>query len=251
MSYSTKSAALTIAAVCLPFSTLLAQPHRILKGNVSPHVQPRFDRGRVEPNTRMGQMSLVLQRTAAQQAELETLLANQQDPGSSQYHQWLTPEQFAGRFGASQQDVDKLSAWLAANGFTVNQVARGRDYITFTGVAAQVEAALRTEIHHYSVNGEMHYANASEPSLPQDLAAVVTGIRGLNDFRPKSPRHQALRPAAAVQPGFFSKAFPDLNVLAPDDLATIYNINALYRAGIDGSGQKIAVVGESDIDVTD
>src|SRR5439155_22271434 len=53
------------------------------------------------------------------------------------------------------------------------------------------------------------------------------------------------------KPQFYSQAYPDINVLAPDDLATIYNIKPLYRAGIDGAGQKIAIVGASDIDMAD
>ena len=33
--------------------------------------------------------------------------------------------------------------------------------------------------------------------------------------------------------------------MAPDDFATIYDIASLYSAGINGSGQKIAIVGQS------
>src|SRR5206468_10466370 len=38
---------------------------------------------------------------------------------------------------------------------------------------------------------------------------------------------------------------------APDDLAAIYNLTALYNAGIDGTGQKLAIVGQTDITLSD
>src|ERR1019366_10319984 len=102
---------------------LLAQPDRIaapidarrtvvLKGHIHPLAQPRFDQGPVEPAFRVGYVTLMLKKTDAQQAALEQLLQQQQDPASPNYHDWLTPEQYAERFGLSQSDLDKISAWL-------------------------------------------------------------------------------------------------------------------------------------------
>ncbi len=39
--------------------------------------------------------------------------------------------------------------------------------------------------------------------------------------------------------------------MAPGDIATIYDINALYNAGFDGTGQKLAVMGQTDIYLSD
>jgi uncharacterized protein (TIGR03437 family) len=49
---------------------------------------------------------------------------------------------------------------------------------------------------------------------------------------------------------------PELNsgsshFLAPEDFATIYSLGPLYQAGIDGTGQSIAIVGESDVLLSD
>src|SRR6185369_11219009 len=94
-------------------------------------------------------------------------------------------------------------------------------------------------------NGKMHFANATEPSIPAALDGVVSRIHGLNDFRLHPPK----RPAR-VEPNYTS-ASRGSHYLAPDDLATIYNISALYNAGIDGTGQKIAVVGQTQINLSD
>ena len=139
---------------------LVAQPDRIstpidarrtvlLKGNIHPMAQPRFDQGPVEPDYRVGYITLMLKKTDAQQAALEQLLEEQQDPASPNYHDWLTPEQYADRFGLSQNDLDKISAWLRSQGFTVEYVARARNWLAFSGTAAQVRATFRTEVHRY------------------------------------------------------------------------------------------------------
>jgi subtilase family serine protease len=246
---------LMAAAVFLTASTALAQGHRAIKGNVHPNARPEFDEGAVDGGMKMGSMSLTLKRSAAQQAALNQLLSDQQNRHSAQFHQWLTPEQFADRFGASKDNNTKLASWLQSNGFTVSQVSRGRDYIAFTGTAGQVESSLKTQIHHYKVNGETHYANAEEPSLPSELAGLVAGIHGLNDFKPKSPKHNRY-PAIglagkAPSPDFYSSYYPGVNVMAPGDLATIYNVTSLYSQGIDGTGQTIAVAGITDIEMSD
>jgi len=231
---------------------LLAQPDRItapidarrvavLKGSVHPMAQPQFDQGPVEPAFRLGYITLMLKKTGAQQAALEQLLEEQQNPASPNYHNWLTPEQYAERFGLSQGDLDKISAWLQSEGFAVEYVARGRNWLAFSGTAGQVRTALQTEIHRYRVDSEMHFAAAAEPSIPASLEPVVEGFLGLDDFYPRAPKHPL--PAFTAGDGTHS--------LAPDDLAAIYDIGRLYQLNINGAGQSIVIVGQSDINSAD
>ena len=194
----------------------------------------------------LDRVTLVFKPTQAQQDSLNTLLLEQQDPSSPNYHKWLTPEQYADQFGLSQNDFNRVADWLQTHGLTVVDRAPSRNWIAFNGTAAQVASALHTEIHQYVVNGKSHYANASEPSLPAALAGLVLGIRSLNDFRPK-PRPMISRTA---RPNFTSSISGN-HFLAPDDFATIYNLQTLYTNGTDGTGQSIAVVGQTDIILSD
>jgi uncharacterized protein (TIGR03437 family) len=232
----------------LPYA-LLAQPERIttpidvhrtvvLKGNVHPMAQPRFDQGAVEPAFRLSYITLVLKKTDAQQAALEQLLQQQQDPASPSFHDWLTPEQYADRFGLSQNDLDRISAWLKSEGFTVEYVARGRNWLAFSGTAGQVQATFHTEIHRYRVDGETHFAAAAEPQIPAALEPVVAGFLGLDDFYPKSPQRSL--PANTSGAG--------THTMAPGDLATIYDTAKL---GLNGTGQTIAIVGQSAVNISD
>ncbi len=216
-----------------------------MRGNVHRLARPQFDEGRVEGSLRLPRVVLTFRMTPGQQSDLDALLRAQMDPASPNYHRWLTPEEYAGRFGLGEADLAQVVNWLRAQALTVVEIARGRNYVTFQGSAAQVEAALRTEIHRYRVEGELHYANAGEPSLPAALAGVVLGVRGLHDFR--------LKPkgiARARRPRFTSSV-SGYTYLAPDDFATIYNVKPLYASGIDGSGQTIAVMGQTDLILSD
>ena len=84
----------------------------VLKGNLNPKINAGDDRGLMEDAHRITAMTLVLKQSAAQQVAFAQLLQDQQTPGSSEYHQWITPEQYADRFGVSVSDLAKASAWL-------------------------------------------------------------------------------------------------------------------------------------------
>jgi len=215
-----------------------------LAGHVPAEAQPENDRGRIAARQTLKSLSLALRPSDAQQADLDRLLAAQQDPASPDYHRWLTPEQFAGRFGVSEDDLAKITSWLTSQGLSVTGVARARNSITFSGTARQVEDTFTTEIHQYLVNGEIHFSNATDPSLPEALTAVVGEVKGLNDFRIQ-PRRVVRRPIAQYN------SSKGTHYLAPDDVALIYNLQPLYNAGMTGAGQKILVVGQTQIDVAD
>jgi subtilase family serine protease len=214
----------------------------VVRGHLHPDTGAANDLGAADPGTALDYVTLMLKPAAG----LEAFLAEQQNPSSRNYHRWLTPEQFGDRFGLSNADLDQVVQWLQSEGLQVHDVARGRHWITFSGTAARIGRALRTEFHRYRVNGETHVANAWEPSAPAAFQEVVAGFRGLNDFKAESDYSRARAP----------RAMPDFNsgsshYLAPDDFATIYNVKPLYSSGIDGTGQKIAVIGQSRIDLAD
>lgn len=215
-----------------------------LAGHLRSQANAANDRGQVSPSLQMSYMTLNLSQTAQQQADLQQLLTAQQTPGSAEYHHWLTPEQFADRFGASQADISTVSGWLQSQGLNVISVARGRTWIAFSGTAAQVASAFQLEIHQYQVNGEMHYANASEPSVPSAFNGVVRGVRGMSDFRMKPKlRAKNISPMYTASDGE--------HFLAPNDISTIYDVNPLYSAGISGSGQSLAIAGQTAVNVSD
>jgi uncharacterized protein (TIGR03437 family) len=206
-----------------------------LPGSVHPKAQPQYDQGPVDASFTLGYITLIFKPSTDQQAALAQLLDAQQDRSSLQYHRWLTPEQFGDHFGLNGDDYTAVVSWIESHGLHLEGRARSRNWIAFSGSAAQVTSAFHTEIHRYIVQGESHFANATELQIPDALANVVSGIRGLNDFW--------MRPDPLPK---FTNA-SGVHLLAPDDWATIYDVAPLYKMGIDGTGQRLAILGRSDM----
>ena len=218
-----------------------------LRGSRPPLALPQFDAGAVPANTRLVGMSILFNRSAAQQADLVALLAAQQNPASPLFHHWLTPDQFAARFGMTQADLDKVENWLQQQGFSVDWVARSRTMLRFSGTAAQAEQAFSTQLHYYNVAGARHIAPSADLSIPAALAPVVLAVHNLDNFRPTAQIvPNKIQSRAAFTSGQTGSVF-----FAPGDVATMYDVKPLYSGGYNGAGQSIAVMGQSAISVTD
>jgi len=194
-----------------------------------PRATADSDRGPVARSLKLDYVTLSLAQSASQQADLDQLLIEQQTPGSPNYHRWLTPEEYADRFGVGEEDLKAIVGWLEGQGLTVRATAKGRNWIAVSGTAAQMESAFQTELRNYLVDNDLHFANASEPSVPAVIKPLVRGIHGLHDFRMKPSK----RLGAATVANYTSSS--GNHYLAPNDIATIYNVNPLYSAGMDGS----------------
>ena len=216
-----------------------------LGGNTRPEATPANDLGPVDDGLALSHMQLLLNRAPAQQAALDAYAASLNDKSSPNFHQWLTAEQIGSKYGVAQSDVDQVTGWLTAHGFAVNGVYPNNLLIDFSGNAGQVREAFGTEIHNYMVKGARHIANASDPKVPAALAPVIAGIVSLNDFRPR-PMHE---PKPKPNYTFTSGGFPYYAVV-PADLATIYNLNPAFAAGVTGKGQTIVVIEDTDVYTT-
>jgi hypothetical protein len=215
-----------------------------LTGNTRPMLALGQDEGEVSSSLILPRMAIHFAMTSQQREDLDQLLRQQQARDSAQFHKFLTPEEYGARFGPNAEDVARVSAWLQSQGFSEIQVARSLAFISFAGTAAQAQTAFHTAIHRYRFSGETHYANASDPLLPAALEGMVESVRGLHDFRMKPHSIRKLRPQ-------FTSSISGNHFLTPDDFATIYNLQPLYQSGLDGAGVKIAVVGQSNIQLSD
>ncbi len=226
-----------------------------LRGNVHPLAQARFDVGSAPASTPARRLLLLLNRPPDREAALAAYMQDVHLRGSATYHQWLTPEEFGARFGPDPSDIQQLSNWLSRAGFQVMGVSKSKALIEFSGTVGQVNNAFNTQIHKYAVNGEVHYANATDPQIPEALAGIVRGVSSLNDFRPKSELHVV---GSAHLNAATRKISPDFTLsgqsgqfygIAPEDFATQYDLKPLYAAGLNGNGETIGIINDSNIDV--
>jgi hypothetical protein len=108
-----------------------------MHGSRHPLATAFHDIGRVDSSLPMERIMLLLQPSAEQEAALAKLVNHQSDKDSAEYHRWLSPDDFGARFGPAQQDIDRVTAWLQSQGFTVNSIARGKQWIDLSGTAGQ------------------------------------------------------------------------------------------------------------------
>ena len=238
------------ALVAQPLITQAVDESRltVLRGNTHPLARPEFDLGTAPATLPMQRMLLVLKRSAGQENALRTLLDNQQDKHSASYHKWLTPEQFGTQFGPTDSDIQIVTSWLQSHGFQVG-TTKGRSVLEFSGSASQVQEAFHTTIHKYVVNGEQHWANASDPSIPAALTPAVAGVLTLHNFLKKpSLRLSKEKVAAKIRPGKLpSLTFSDgSHGIAPLDFAAIYSSPA-FSGGATGANVTIGVIGRSNL----
>lgn len=236
-----------------------------LPHTVSPRARIAADLGSTPSSRILDNLTLRFSMTTAQQAALTQLLIDQQNPSSPRYHQWLTPEQFGAQFGLSGADLAKVSSWLTGQGFTITGVARSGTFITFKGTVAQAQRAFNTSIHNLSVDGEQHFSNTNDVSLPPAIAGVVATVTGLNNFTLKArAKVRTVAPASPVGSGNmvqpkYTSSVSGAHFIAPGDFYTIYDVNPLISNGITGlgvgsgvgGGYSIAVMGQVDISLAD
>ncbi|HSS98221.1 MAG TPA: Ig-like domain repeat protein [Terriglobales bacterium] len=240
------------------------QQRTVLNGNVHPQATSQFDRGAAPANLAMDRMLLILKRSPAQQTMLDRLLLEQQDMLSPNYHKWVTPEEFGQTYGPSDDDIQAVNAWLQSQGFVVTNVANSKMVIEFSGTASQIQQAMGTSIHKFVVDNQEHWANVSDPYIPSALSPVVAGVVSLHNFRKQAQsryfgtftRTIDSANATPISPvPLFT--FPNSNcggtcfALGPADFGTIYNLLPLWNGGMDGTGQTIAIVGRTNINVQD
>ncbi len=167
------------------------------------------------------------------QQELTGLLSALYNPHSSQYHHFLTPQQFVAEFGPTAAQQQQVVDYLRSSGITVNKVSSNGLLINANATVAQAEAAFQVQINNYQMGSRQFYANATAPSIPSPVAPLILSVGGLdNSVRLRPLVHRALRTHRALQP---------LAGYKQADLVGAYDMTPLHQAGILGNNQTVAV----------
>ena len=204
-------------------------------------------------------VALVLSRDAAAEAALEQLLANQQNPASPFYHQWLTPQQVGQLFGPTPNDMSAVSAWLTSQGLTIDSIAPSGVIIRASGTMAMVGGAFHTSFGMFGVGNRQRLSVVSEPLIPAVLSPVIRSVHGLTQaqYEPQSKFSVRKLPATGVRPQLTTTINEVTSYLiTPNDFAVIYDIASVYSGGDKGAtigskAQHIAIIGRSRVVAAD
>ena len=176
-------------------------------------------------------------------------------PGSSLYHAYLTPRQFAQRFGAGAAVVATVQRALRARGLSPGRASAGGLSIPVTATAGQLERGLSLSLLKLALPGRRtEVATTASPALAAGAAGAVQSIIGLNTAlaprpllqRPQLQRRSGLSRAHVVTGG--PQPCPAARTAGrvpgshtADQIASAYGFPGLYDGGDQGAGTTIAV----------
>ena len=170
------------------------------------------------------QITLALSLPSRDPAGAENFVAHVSKPGDPLYRHYLSPTEFAARFGANQADYDAVAAWAKAQGLTVGEHFTAGTVLPVTGSAAAWASAVGVNFNDYrdQANGGVFYAADGAPRLPAAIAGRVDDVIGLtssSQFKPYVKVAPAGVPTSSLGSG------PN-GAYAAADLRTAYNVPA-------------------------
>jgi len=183
--------------------------------------------GRVSP---LETVPLALTLPLRDPAGLSDLLGRLYTPGDPMQGRFLTPDEFAQRFGPTPEDYAAVADFARRAGLTVTGTHPNRLILDVAGPASAVESALRVHLGRYrGASGRLFRAPDADPSVPAALAGRLAGVVGLDTFAVHRPH---LRPALNPESGSGPKGG-----LAPSDIRNAYHLTG----GQGGAGQAVAL----------
>src|SRR6202049_4990451 len=200
----------------------------------------------VGPADAQQQLNLSVGLQLRNQSDLSSLLSDLNNPRSSRYHQYLTPQEFAAQFGPTADQVQQAKSYLQQQGLTVTSVSPNGLLIDATSTVAPAEAAFHVTINNYVLGANAFFANANPPVIPGALSSIITSIGGLDNSVKMHPLYHRVSPKnSKPKPNFsvHSKSSPHAaqSGLGPTDLSGAYDATPLQSSGLQGSGQTVAV----------
>lgn len=218
--------AVVFAASAAPRLTL--SPHHIPSAVTNLHLQPI---GRLPASQRLDLAIGLLFRNPQ---GLSNLLEELYDPSSTNYHQFLTPKQFAEQFGPTTNDYQSLIDFARTNGFTIKRTHTNRALLMVSGAVSDIERAFHVTMRVYQHPDERRnfYAPDVEPTLDTDVPVLTIG--GFNDFI--VPKPMSLKMQSAANPAGTGSG-PGNGYIGND-------FRAAYVPGValKGAGQSVALV---------
>jgi len=193
------------------------------------------------------ELGLTLGLPLRHEAELDELLRQQYDPASTNFHKFLTPAEFAARFGPAEADYQNVIGYARSNHLRVVAMHPNRLGLDVVAPVADIEGAFHVSLHTYQhpTEAREYYAPDGDPTLPAGLN--VLSIEGLDNF--SRPRYAGLKMmAVSAHPAAFNGTGPN-SEYAGNDFRNAY----VPGSALTGSGQSVALLEYSDyypVDIT-
>jgi kumamolisin len=130
---------------------------------------------------------------------------------------YLSREEFAARYGASEDDFAKIAAFAAANGLSVVESSIPRRTIILEGTVAQMNKAFAVDLGTYETPEEKYRGREGALYLPVRITDIVKGVFGLDNRKMLKP-HIAMSRRTADAVSTNGTMF-----MTPPQVAQLYN----------------------------
>ncbi len=183
------------------------------------------------------QLNLTIALPLRNQGELTQLLKDLGNPASPKFRHYITPDEFAARFGPTRNEYQAVIAFARSHGFVVRGTHPNRTLLDLSAPVAAIDKTfgLTMQVYRHPNEARTFHAPNTEPTL--NLSVPVLGISGLNDFARPQPRLQAtlIDEHAVAAPNAGS---------GPSGTFAGNDFRAAYVPGtpLTGSGQSVGLV---------
>jgi subtilase family serine protease len=186
----------------------------------------------VAPLDKGKQISVLLALPSSDPAGLADFVQHVSTPGDLLYHQYLTPQQFAERFGGDEADYSALKSWATAKGLVVSNESSGRTNLTVRGSVSQFETIFKTQLNSYrTANGDNFYSASVPPSVPDEIAPRISALIGLTESKQLTPFARVAKTlgenpndATGVMRGDTAGGTGPGGTYSAEDLRTVYSV---------------------------
>lgn len=221
--------------VFLLFSVISAMPEVTLMSNtVSSRLGQATRLNQLAPNQ---PLHILVWLKGQNPEQLQNLLHSLYTPGNAQYHKFLSAEQYKTLYAPTDANVNAVKQYLIAQGLNVDSVPANNAFISVRTTVAHAEQAFGVTINNYHFNGKVSFSNDRAVALEANIATLISGISGLNNFA--KIQHGAVKATNQAAGGLPSS-------YSPQNIQVAYGVDKLLNNGIDGSGQTIALIDACD-----
>ncbi|WP_354698788.1 hypothetical protein DSM112329_04485 [Paraconexibacter sp. AEG42_29] len=246
-----------VVAAAAPAAAATAPPAgtRAIRGTVPAYATRAPDLG---PTADLTPVRALIALRHRDPAGLDRLIAAVSDPHSPHYGDYLSPAEFEQRFAPTDASVAAVAKAARAAGLTVAAAPRNNAYVMVSGTAAQARALFGTALRDFSYAGSRVHAPRAAVRLPASIAGLVADVKGL-DTADVAERHADPPPAfvnappcseswasttsTAPIPDGFTEPLPNVPCgYTPKQLQGAYGITPAVRAGLDGTGIRVAII---------
>jgi uncharacterized repeat protein (TIGR01451 family) len=216
-------------------ATFAGAAGRVLHGHVPPVVRSLTPVDRLDPARHLG---LVISLPLRNADALTNLLREIYDPASTNYHRYLTTDEFTEQFGPAPMDYQTVADFMTSNGFAITRTYANRVLLDVDAPVAVIERTfhINLRVFNHPTESRTFFAPDTDPAL--DVNIPVLDVDGLDNFVLPHPASLHLTPAG--QPG---KARPNVGT-APDGVSYIgsdFRKAYLPNVQLTGAGQVVGL----------